>query len=223
MARDIPPSSDTPRSNQSPRSAWSTPLAVLVAAAIFGYLALPYLSRHVSPSGKLIGSPAPDFTLPVIHGGIKGGSNGGSNGTSAGTDTADVPSRIALHALAGNVVVLDFWASWCKPCVAQSRILSELAPKHAADKVMFVGINTADNLERAEAFAKSHDLPYPSVFDGGEVADAYGAQSLPTLIVIDPEGRIADVNVGVLGPAELEDAIQAAGSARGTGQPAPHL
>jgi thiol-disulfide isomerase/thioredoxin len=180
---------------------------VLVAAAIFGYLALPYLSRQVSPSGKLLGSPAPDFSLPVIHGGLNSGSSGG-----------DPPSRIALHALTGNVVVLDFWASWCKPCVAQSRILSEIAPRHAADKVMFVGINTADNAERAEAFAKSHDLPYPSVFDGGEVADAYGAQSLPTLVVIDPAGRIADVNVGVLGPSELEDAIQAAAR-----QPAPQL
>lgn len=203
MARDIPPSSDAPRSNQPPRSAWSAPFAVLVAAAIFGYLALPYLSRRVSPSGKLLGSPAPDFSLPVIHGGISGGLN-----------SADTTSRIALHALAGNVVVLDFWASWCKPCVAQSRILSEIAPKHAADKVMFVGINTSDNPERAEAFAKSHDLPYPSVFDAGEVADAYGAQSLPTLVVIDPAGRVADVNVGVLGPSELEDAIKAAASAR---------
>jgi thiol-disulfide isomerase/thioredoxin len=176
---------------------------VLVAAAIFGYLALPYLSRRVSPTGKLLGSPAPAFSLPVIHGGISG---------------AEGASRISLQALAGNVVVLDFWASWCKPCVAQSRILSEIAPRHASDKVMFVGINTSDNPERAEAFAKSHDLPYPSVLDDGEVADAYGAQSLPTLVVIDPAGRVADVNVGVLGPSELEEAIQAAAR-----QPAPQL
>lgn len=197
MAHDTPRSSNTPRSSEAPRSAWSTPIAVFVAAALFGYLALPYLSRQVSPRGKLLGSPAPEFSLPVIHGG-------------------DSSSRISLHALAGNVVVLDFWASWCKPCAAQSRILSELAPKHAADKVMFVGINTSDNPDRAEAFAKSHDLPYPSVFDGGEVANAYGAESLPTLVVIDPAGRIADVNVGVLSLSELEDAIKAAAR-----QPAP--
>ena len=207
MARDIPRSPDAPRSSERPRSPWSAPLAVLLASAVFGYLALPYLSRQVSPSGKLLGSPAPDFSLPVIHGGIDTAGPG-----------ADTTSRISLHALAGNVVVLDFWASWCKPCVAQSRILSELAPRHAADKVMFVGINTSDNPDRAEAFAKAHDLPYPSVFDGGEVADAYGAQSLPTLVVIDPAGRIAEVNVGVLGLSELEDAIQAAAR-----QPAPQL
>jgi thiol-disulfide isomerase/thioredoxin len=197
MARDIPRSSNNPRSNESPRSPWSTPIAVFVAAALFGYLAPPFLSRQVSPRGKLLGGPAPEFSLPVIHGG-------------------DSSSRISLHALAGNVVVLDFWASWCKPCLAQSRILSELAPKHAADKVMFVGVNTSDTRERAEAFSKAHDLPYPSVFDEGEVANAYGAEGLPTLVVIDPSGRVADVNVGVLGPAELEGAIQAAAR-----QPAP--
>ena len=175
------------------RSSWLTPVLVLLASALFGYLVLPQLSRQVSPNAQLLGQPAPEFSLPVIHGG-------------------DTSSRISLHALAGNVVVLDFWASWCKPCVAQSRILSQLAPQHAAQKVMFVGINTADSPDRAEAFARSHDLPYPSVLDAGEVADAYGAQSLPTLVIIDPTGHVSDVSVGVLGAADLEAAIAAASS-----------
>jgi thiol-disulfide isomerase/thioredoxin len=166
---------------------------VLLASAVFGYAVLPHLSRQVSSSGKLLGQPAPDFSLPVIHGG-------------------DTSSRISLRALAGNVVVLDFWASWCKPCVAQARILSEVAPRHASENVMFVGVNTADNPDRAEAFARAHQLPYPSVFDGGEVADAYGAQSLPTLILIDPAGRVAEATVGVLSADELEAAIAAAGA-----------
>src|SRR6185295_470513 len=175
------------------RSSWLTPALVLLASALFGYLVLPQLSRQVSPNAQLLGQPAPDFSLPVIHGG-------------------DTSSRISLRGLAGNVVVLDFWASWCKPCVAQSRILSQLAPQHAAQKVMFVGVNTADSPDRAEAFARSHDLPYPSVLDSGEVADAYGAQSLPTLVIIDPTGHVSDVSVGVLGAADLEAAIAAASS-----------
>jgi cytochrome c biogenesis protein CcmG/thiol:disulfide interchange protein DsbE len=165
-----------------------------LASALFGYLILPQLSRQVSSTGKLVGTPAPEFSLPILHGG-------------------DPQSRISLHALAGNVVVLDFWASWCKPCVAQARILSELAPRHAAENVVFVGVNTADNPDRAQAFASAHQLPYPSVFDSGdEVANAYGAQSLPTLVVIDPAGNIADVNVGVLSGAEIEQALRAAGA-----------
>jgi cytochrome c biogenesis protein CcmG, thiol:disulfide interchange protein DsbE len=181
------------KQSEAPQRAWLSPALVLLASAFFGYLILPLLSRHVSSTGKLVGTPAPEFSLPILHGG-------------------DAQSRISLHALAGNVVVLDFWASWCKPCVAQARILSELAPGHAAENVVFVGINTADNPDRAQAFASAHQLPYPSVFDSGEVADAYGAQSLPTLVVIDPAGNIADVHVGVLSAGEIEEALRAAGA-----------
>jgi len=175
------------KQSETPQRAWLSPALVLLASALFGYLILPLLSQRVSSTGKLVGAPAPEFSLPIVHGG-------------------DLQSRISLKALAGNVVVLDFWASWCKPCVAQARILSEVAPRHTAESVMFVGVNTADNPERAQAFASAHQLPYPSVFDSGEVADAYGAQSLPTLVVIDPAGNIAEVNVGVLSAGEIEQA-----------------
>jgi peroxiredoxin len=152
---------------------------------------LPQLAQRVSPSSRLLGAPAPDFSLPVLHGG-------------------DPQSRISLHGLAGNVVVLDFWASWCKPCVAQAGILSQVALRHGSDKVVFVGINTADQPDRAQAFAESHQLPYPSVYDSGEVANAYGAQNLPTLIVIDPSGRIAEASVGLVSANEIESAIASA-------------
>jgi len=178
---------------EPPPRAWLSPVLVLLASALFGYLILPQLSRHVGSTGKLVGSPAPEFSLPILHGG-------------------DPQSRISLKALAGNVVVLDFWASWCKPCVAQARILSQLAPRHASENVLFVGVNTGDNPDRAQAFASAHQLPYPSVFDAGEVADAYGAQSLPTLVVIDPAGNVAGVNAGVLSAGEIEDALRAAGA-----------
>ena len=172
------------------RTSW-LPALVLLGAAIFGYAVLPQVSRRVSATAQMIGAPAPDFSLPVFHGG-------------------DAGSRIRLSALQGNVVILDFWASWCKPCQAQARILSGLAARHAGGNVMFVSVNTADNPERAETFAQAHQLPYPSVFDGGEVADAYGASSLPTLVVIDAAGKVADVTQGVLDAEEIEALIRAA-------------
>jgi cytochrome c biogenesis protein CcmG, thiol:disulfide interchange protein DsbE len=185
--------SDLKRS-EAPQRAWLSPALVLLASALFGYLILPQLSRQVSSTGKLLGAPAPDFSLPILHGG-------------------DPESRVSLKALAGNVVVLDFWASWCKPCVAQARILSELVPRHAGENVVFVGVNTSDKPERARAFASAHQLPYPSVFDSEEeVANAYGAQSLPTLVVIDPAGNVTDVHAGVLSAGEIEDALRTAGA-----------
>jgi len=182
---------------QSQRTSW-LPALVLLGAAVFGYAVLPQVSRRVSASAQMIGAPAPDFSLPVFHGG-------------------DAGSRMRLSALQGNVVILDFWASWCKPCQAQARILSELASRHAGGNVLFVGINTSDNPERAQTFAESHQLPYPSVLDEGEVvANAYGASSLPTLVVIDAAGRVSDVSMGVLSAAEIEALIRAAnaGAAR---------
>ena len=165
-------------------------LWVFIASALFGYAVLPYLSRHASKTGALIGQPAPDFSLPVFHGG-------------------DADSRIQLSSLAGHVVVLDFWASWCKPCTAQARILSAVAPRHAAAKVVFVGVNTADNPGRAREFARAHALPYPSVLDTdtGETADAYGASSLPTLVVIDATGKVTSLASRIMSSEEIEAAI----------------
>jgi cytochrome c biogenesis protein CcmG, thiol:disulfide interchange protein DsbE len=173
------------------RQSW-TPMAwVLALSALFGYAVLPYLSRHASRSGALIGQPAPDFSLPVFHGG-------------------DAGSRIELSSLRGQVVVLDFWASWCKPCVAQAGILSAMAPR-LADDVMLIGVNTDDTPERARQFAKMHELPYPTVLDEGGAANAYGAKSLPTLIVIDRQGRVSSASVGLMSEAEVNAAIEEAG------------
>jgi cytochrome c biogenesis protein CcmG/thiol:disulfide interchange protein DsbE len=167
---------------------------VLLASAVFGYAILPYFSRQVAVKSALSGQPAPEFSLPVFHGG-------------------DEASRMSLRALRGNVVVLDFWASWCKPCAVQAGILSQVAPRHATEKVVFVGVNTADNPERAREFATAHQLPYPSVLDSGEVADAYGADTLPTLVVIDAEGRISSVAARILSAREIEAAITEASQA----------
>jgi peroxiredoxin len=173
------------------RKSWSPLVWVLALSALFGYAVLPYLSRHASKSGALIGQPAPDFSLPVFHGG-------------------DAGSRIALSSLKGRVVVLDFWASWCKPCVAQAGILKAMTPR-LADDVMLVGVNTDDTPERARQFATMHELPYPIVVDEGGAAAAYGAQSLPTLIVIDRQGRISGASVGVMSEAEVQAMIDEAG------------
>jgi peroxiredoxin len=180
---------------KEPRRAWSPVVLVLLASAFFGYAVLPRFSRPSPTQSAMLGTAAPDFSLPVFHGG-------------------DAGSRIRLSALAGNVVVLDFWASWCRPCVVQSRILTELAPDYENAKVLFVGVNTADDPESAREFAGSHRLPYPSVLDTEGAAEAYGARSLPTLVIIDPTGHVSNVTTGVMDADELRSAIERAERAR---------
>jgi len=193
------PTSSDDREKAAPQS-WTPAVLVLVASALFGYLVLPYWSGSRIPQSALVGQVAPDFSLPIFHG-------------------SDAGSRIKLSALRGNVVVLDFWASWCRPCAVQTGILTDLVPRHARD-VVFVGVNTADNPERAREFAERAQLPYVAVLDSGEVADAYGASSLPTLVIIDPQGRVVSAASRVMSAAELEAAIsQAANSQAASAEP----
>jgi peroxiredoxin len=181
-------------SEKTERQSWTPAVLVLIASVVFGYLVLPYWSGASRSSSPLVGQAAPDFSLPVFHGG------------------GDEPSRIELSSLRGNVVVLDFWASWCRPCVVQAGILSDMAPR-LGDDVVLVGVNTADNPLRAREFAERQNLPYAAVLDTGEVAEAYGANSLPTLVVIDPSGRVVTAASRVMSASEVEKAIAKAASA----------
>jgi cytochrome c biogenesis protein CcmG, thiol:disulfide interchange protein DsbE len=174
--------------SKTKQQSWTPAVLVLLASALFGFLVLPYLSSGAAPKSPLVGQAAPDFSLPVFHGG------------------GEAASRIKLSALRGNVVVLDFWASWCRPCAVQANILSEMVPRQA-ENVVFVGVNTADNPERAREFAARQKLPYAAVLDTDGVAEVYGANSLPTLVVIDPSGRVVSAASRVMSESEVERAI----------------
>jgi cytochrome c biogenesis protein CcmG, thiol:disulfide interchange protein DsbE len=185
--------SDNVRSKNE-RESWLPAVLVLVASALFGYLVLPYWSGAAASKSPLVGQSAPDFSLPVFHGGV------------------DDTSRIKLSALRGNVVVLDFWASWCRPCTVQASILGDVL-EHQPDSVVFVGVNTADNPTRARESAERQKLPYVAVLDTGEVAEAYGASSLPTLVIIDRSGRVVSTASRVMSASEVEKAIAKAAAA----------
>jgi cytochrome c biogenesis protein CcmG, thiol:disulfide interchange protein DsbE len=152
------------------------------AAGVFGYAVLPYLDPGRS---QLRGKAAPGFTLPVISGGPQG-------------------NRISLSDYRGRLVVLDFWASWCGPCRAQAPILDKLAQEYEARGVSFIGVNTGDEEVNARAYLSSTNPSYPSVFDGqGVAARNYGANQLPTLVIISKAGVTVMIEARMLTYAEL--------------------
>jgi thiol-disulfide isomerase/thioredoxin len=111
-------------------------------------------------------------------------------------------------------VVLDFWASWCPPCRAQAPIIDEVSRTLQGKGVQVVGVNTGDELVNAQKFIKMTGLSYPSVFDtSGQVARAFGATQLPTLVLIDPEGNVVSVQARTVTADELLDLIDDARSA----------
>lgn len=128
--------------------------------------------------------------------------------------------QLDLASLRGRVVVVNFWASWCAPCRAETPGLVELAADNP--DVSFVGINEKDNLSGARAFARDFEVTYPSIVDRlGTLAAGWPvAPGLPSTFVLDPEGRIAARFTGGVLPDELVpvlDRLRAEAESEGAG------
>jgi thiol-disulfide isomerase/thioredoxin len=129
----------------------------------------------------------------------------------------------ALSNLAGNIVMINVWGSWCAPCRAETPDLVRVAKENAGRGVRFVGINTRDNPAAAKAFVRSFKVPYPSVADAeGQLLlnfrDTIPTSVVPTTVVIDRQGHIA---ARIIGPVTyntlkglLDDELAAGGGGR---------
>lgn len=128
-------------------------------------------------------SPAPGFDLPLLSG----------------------HGRLSLAALRGHVVVLNFWASWCTVCRAETPMLVRMWARLHPLGVDFLGVDTLDTSPAAaRAFAVAHGERYPSVVDAsGALLGPYGLVGLPDTFVISPAGQLRDEVVGAVDPAAL--------------------
>ncbi len=106
--------------------------------------------------------------------------------------------RVDLGNLRGEVVVLDFWASWCPPCRRSVPILNRLSRRFAGD-VRFYGVNVeSDDPSLLRARFQAFGFEFPSLHDpDGSAQSAFDVQALPTLFVIGREGEIRMVERGV--------------------------
>jgi peroxiredoxin len=144
---------------------------------------------------EVVGQPRPDFSL------------------------ADATGRpVSVDAFDGEVLLVNFWASWCTPCTEEMPMLSEFQRDHAAAGVNVVGI-ALDDPVRARAFAQELELDYPVLFG---LADAmltgrrYGNRSgmLPYSVLVDAEGIVRWTRLGVLDRSDLEAQLAALPRAR---------
>lgn len=111
---------------------------------------------------------------------------------------------LRLSDLEGNVVVLNFWASWCPPCRWEMPFFEEMQQEYEDQGVVFVGVAISDTMENVRAFAESVGVTYPNGLDAtGEIARNYGVVSLPTTFFIGRDGNVerrlsSAANEGVL-------------------------
>jgi thiol-disulfide isomerase/thioredoxin len=100
----------------------------------------------------------------------------------------------------GKPLVINFWATWCGPCVLETPELVELAAEYKSQGVQFVGISYDDEPDQVKKFAAEHKVPYPMLVgkNRDDVFDALGiGDGLPTSLLIRPDGRIAEHLVGI--------------------------
>jgi thiol-disulfide isomerase/thioredoxin len=119
--------------------------------------------------------------------------------------------RMNLAGLKGQTLVVNFWASWCGPCVEEMPALSALQAQYASKGIKFVGIGV-DSAANINGFLKKVAVSYPiyvAGFGGADLARAFGntAGGLPFTVVIDRNGRVRYSKLGRVDIAELKQAL----------------
>jgi cytochrome c biogenesis protein CcmG, thiol:disulfide interchange protein DsbE len=128
------------------------------------------------------GTPAPPLALPGLDGG-----------------------RVDLAALRGRPVVVNFWATWCEPCVREFPLLRAAAGAHRPDRLAVVGVLSGDRPAAARAFVRRQQATWPVALDpSSATAAAWGAVGLPHTFFLRPDGTLASHQLGELTQASLD-------------------
>jgi len=130
--------------------------------------------------------PAPDFALPNAAG-----------------------REVSLEAHRGEVVVLNFWATWCHGCKQELPWFVQLEKQYGSRGMTVIGASTdADGWKSVAPYLKKKPLNYPVVIADASLTSAYGLGAMPMTVLIDRQGRVAATYTGVVDRAACDKAIQ---------------
>ncbi|HVF90474.1 MAG TPA: redoxin domain-containing protein [Blastocatellia bacterium] len=153
----------------------------------------------------------------IIPPGRGGDDDGGQASPFVGKEASDLSlkdmsgKRVELKSLRGKVVLLDFWATWCAPCREEMPHLEKLHRELKDKGLLVVGINTED-AKSARSFMKKYGYTFMTLIDGdGAAATSYKVDAIPTVFVIDKEGKITGHYIGGRSEEDLREAIKRAG------------
>ena len=155
---------------------------MLAAIAFIALLAFGLIAKKGAEIA--VGEPAPDAAMQRLDG----------SGTTSISD------------FEGSWVLVNFWASWCKPCEEESPAIEKFARAHRGDLVV-LGINSEDNSVDAGAFIDEYGLTWDMVKDTGDRSDAYGVLGFPESFLVDPAGDLALIQRGPMDERFLDERV----------------
>jgi len=175
---------------------------VLAAAVLAGVLLIVLLATGWAGGGHrdmtTVNGDASAALYPAGHRPLAPGFSG----------TTLTGSKLSFSDYRGQVVVLNFWGSWCVPCREEASTLAAVAAKYQSSGVAFLGVDVRDTTASALAFAHSFHVAYPSVADpGSAITLDFTAKvpiaGTPTTLVIDRTGHIAGAVFGTVAYSDL--------------------
>jgi cytochrome c biogenesis protein CcmG, thiol:disulfide interchange protein DsbE len=159
--------------------------AVAIVLASILMLSLAWGLRHAALSNPpVLGKTAPQLGIKPASGDV-----------------------VRIRELQGSPVVLNFWASWCGPCIEEGGVLAQ-ASREVKGDVRFVGANNQDTYAAYQSFEKNHPHPYPAGPIVLGTYQSYGVAGLPTTFFIDKQGIVVASFVGPLDRPTLDHYIE---------------
>jgi len=162
-------------------------LRVVAYGLVLALLALLGWGLVRTYAGPLDEGLAPDFTLYTFDG-----------------------QEITLSDLKGQVVAINFWASWCPPCRDEAPYLEATWRKYRDQGVVFLGVDYVDTDREALAYLEEFGITYPNGPDlGTRISQAYRIQGVPETFFVGKDGTLRGVKIGPLAPPELDERLEA--------------
>lgn len=173
------PVQDTGRPRWGP---FFIPLAFALVLALLALLAWGLVKARAGPVDS---GPAPDFSLTGFDG-----------------------RKVTLNELRGQVVIVNFWASWCPPCREEAAYLEQTWRKYKDRGVVFIGVDYVDTEKEALAYIQEFDITYINGPDiGTAISDAYNIQGVPETFYVSKSGELRGVRIGPVKSPELDQKI----------------